>query len=152
MVKRYWRVTVAGLGFGFLLGVALFGVIALSSLDWIAYFSWAEFFRSVFSYGLIGLLVAFAACAGGWLAVAMSDRRLEAQPSVRIRSSRYGAAIATVTFGILAGSLAAGQELGSWLVVILGLTIALALVSAVAAGALVSYAERRYAGPVSTLT
>lgn len=144
MVKRYWRVSLAGLGVGFILGTILFGVIALSSPDWIGYFTLEEFVRSISSYGLIGSLVSVAACAGGWLAVALSDRQLKKQPDKRIGLARRGAALGIAVCGIVAGIVAVGPDFGSWIMLIIGLTIAFGLASAIAAGALVSYAERRY--------
>lgn len=143
MVKRYWRVAVIGLGVGFLLGAALFGITAVSgNPDWSGYLTVEDVLRSTVSYGLIGLLVAAAAVVGGWASVALFDRRFERRPSMRVSLAAVGAAAGTMLLGSPAGIVDSVQGSDSWLVVIVGITVVLAVMAATAAAVLVSYAER----------
>lgn len=143
MVKRYWRVAVIGLGVGFLLSSALFGIMAVSgNPDWRGYLTVEDVLRSTVSYGLIGLLVAAAAVAGGWASVALFDRRFERRPSMRVSLAAVGAATGTMLLGAIAGIADSVQGSASWSVVIVGIALVLAVVAAIAAAVLVSYAER----------
>ncbi|TFD04827.1 hypothetical protein E3T25_04745 [Cryobacterium sandaracinum] len=143
MVKRYWRVAVIGLGVGFFLGAALFGMMAVSgNPDWRGYLAVEDVLRSTVSYGLIGLLVAAAAVVGGWASVALFDRRFERRPSMRVSLAAVGAAAGTMLLGSLAGIVDSVQGSASWLVVIVGIAFVLAVVAAIAAAVLVSHAER----------
>lgn len=143
MVKRYWGVTVIGLGVGFFLGAALFGIMAVSgNPDWRGYLTVEDVLKSTASYGLIGLLVAAAACVGGWASVALFDRRLERRPSMRVSLAAGGAAAGTMLLGVLAEIAYSVQGSASWIALIVGIALVLAVVAAIAAAVLVSYAER----------
>jgi len=143
MVKRYWRVAVIGLAVGFFLGAALFGIIAASgNPDWRGYLTVEDVLRSTASYGLIGLLVAAAAGVGGWVPIALFDRRFERRPSMRVLFAAVGAAAGTMLLGALAGIAVSVQGSTSWMVLIVGIALVLVPVAAITTAALVSYAER----------
>lgn len=143
MVERYWRVSLIGLGVGFFLGAALFGIMAVSgNPDWRGYLTVEDVLRSTVSYGLIGLLVAAAAVFGGWASVALFDRRFERRPSMRVSLAAVGAAAGTMLLGSLAGIVDSVHGSASWMVVIVGIAFVLAVVAAITAAVLVSYAER----------
>jgi hypothetical protein len=144
MVSRYWRVSVVGLGLGFVLGAALFGImVAAGNPNWRGYLTVADVVRSIAWYGFFGFLVALAACAGGWISVAAFDRRLEKQPGRRVSLAAGGAGAGTIVLGIAVGVLDSLQGFNSWVVLIIGITIALGILSAIVAAVLVTGAEKR---------
>lgn len=144
MVKRYWRVAVTGPGIGFLLGAALFGILAVTgNPDWRNYLTVQEVLRSTFSFGGIGLLVASAAGIGSCLAVALIDRHLKKRSSTRVSLAAGGAAAGTMLLGLFVGVADAVQGSDSWMVLI-PLVFVLALAAAIAAASLVASAERQH--------
>lgn len=134
---------VIGLGVGPVLGAALFGVLAFSgSPAWGSYPTVENVIRSTAEYSLIGGLVALVAIVGGWVLVAVFDRRFEKRPCTRVLLAGIGAAAGTVFLGLaVAIPDSIRNPTGTWMV--LGvITLVLAIAAAVVAAYLVSWAER----------
>jgi len=136
MFRRYWGVLVVGLALGFVLGVLLFVLVLAPDLG-----GGRGQARLALSYGVSGLILAGAACAGGWAAVAMYDRRLERAPRRRVLVAAGGAAAGTGAVGVVAAALGGGLGQGAPYIV-LGITAVLAVLAAIVAAALIVWAEK----------
>lgn len=138
MFTRYWGVSIAGLGLGFGLGVVSFVLMVAAGLQ--AYLTVAGAMQTALSYGLAGVVVAAAACVGGWLWVASNN--LRGQPATRASAAAAGAATGTVLLGVAVGVLGARSSGPGFYPFITALIVVLAGVSAIAAAVLVSQADK----------
>lgn len=146
-LRRYRLIVVLAVPLGFVLGALLFVVMAFTgNPDWRAHLTVSEIGRNVVMYGLIGLVVAVCAAAGGVIAVAMKDRQFRRQRSVRIRWAAIGAAAGVVLLGIGSEIIASLARTSSgWGAAMIYLSFFLAIPAAIAAAALVAVAENRAA-------
>lgn len=147
-LRRYRLIVVLAVPLGFVLGALLFVVMAFTgNPDWRAHLTVSEIGRNVVMYGLIGLVVAVCAAAGGVIAVTMKDRQFRRQRSVRIRWAAIGAAAGVVLLGIgseIIASLARTSS-GWGADMIYLMSFFLAVPAAIVAAALVAVAENRAA-------
>ena len=146
MFQRYWRVALIGLGLGCLLGMVLYGLIAVGgNSTWPSYLTFDEVARSFAFYGFCGIVVAVVSEVGSWIAIWRFDRRLQKSPAVRIGAAAGGAALATLALGVVLAvvtTITSGTTAGAALPVTIAAVLALG--SAFAAAVLVSVREGRF--------
>ncbi|KFF60569.1 hypothetical protein JF66_03565 [Cryobacterium sp. MLB-32] len=139
---------------GFILGVMMFLLVLAPQSDGAAYARGWDAVRSAISYGVVGLIVAAAAWVGGCSAVALRDHRLKREPGARAAAAAVGAAAGTVVLVVVFVVVISGATPNSapgFYPGFVGLAFVLAVISSIAAAALVHYAEKpRRAGRVKS--
>ncbi|RLQ81035.1 hypothetical protein D9V28_14900 [Mycetocola zhadangensis] len=135
---------------GFAISAGLFQFVVLTSaIGWQAQISLAEAFRSILTWGLIGVVVAVAALIGGMTAVALVDRRLQRAAIVRVSWAGVGAGMAVLTECIVFGFVVSDS---GWPLGYVMFGVIAGIVAATTAATLVNRAERRAArAPESTV-
>ena len=129
---------------GFALGAALFGVlVAAGNPDWRSHLTVEDVVRSVTFYGLCGVGVAAVSIVGGWISVAIIDRRIHKSPGTRVGAAAVGAASGTFVLGVgFTGVTSMLEGSGSWAFVLMAIAVGLALLSGIAAAVLVAVREK----------
>jgi hypothetical protein len=151
-IRRYRLIAVLAVPLGFALGALLFGVMAISgNPDWRAHLTLSEVARSVGTYGLIGVTVSLCALAGGGVAVAVKDRRLQRQQNFRVLWAAIGATAGVLVLGVGTAILSSvGTSSGGWSGFIVYVSLFLAVPAAISAATLVALAERGAARELSS--
>ncbi len=128
---------------GFLLGAAVFGVMAMGGNSQTRSGTTVESVaRAVLGFGSVGLAVSLAALIGGIMMVACIDPHLAKTSGARTAWAALGAASGVLVLGIVFATVQ-GRVGDNWASLIVSFTVVLAIVAGIVAAFLVYRAERR---------